>query len=152
VTVRRKIAALATAVGCGAVPFTWNVAPAEAREVFEQLKEFEVRYRDFDGQTVTCGVVGQSTLFRPDTSTPFEGLSLTFAYEVSGSGSGCDATVGVIATYTGASGLRRRSSSFGLQQVSLENDDVLTDYVATHRVLFQDCAFDCFVEFSTRPK
>ena len=151
-TVRRRIAALATAVGCGTVPFTWNVAPAEAREVFEQLREFEVRYRDFDGQTVTCGVFGQSTLFRPDTSTPFDGFSVTFTYDASGSGPGCDAFVVVTATYTGVSGERRRSSSTGLQQVSLENDDVVTDYVATHRVLFQDCAFDCVVEFSTRPK
>jgi hypothetical protein len=151
-TLRRRIAAVATAVGCGAVPFTWNVTPAAAREVFSQLKEFEVQYRDFDGQTVTCGVVGQSTLFRPDTSTPFEGLSLTFAHDVSGSGSGCNAFVFVTATYTGASGERRRSAAGGLQQVSLDNDDVVTDYAAAHRILFQDCAFDCLVEFSTRPK
>jgi hypothetical protein len=151
-TLRRRIAALATAAGCGAVPLMWKVAPAEAREVFVQDKEFEVRYRDFNGQTHTCGVSGQSTLFRPDTSTPFEGSSSTFAFQASGPGPGCVALVTATATYTGVSGERRRSSSTGLQQVSLENDDVVTNYVTDHRILFQDCAFDCFVEFSTRPK
>jgi hypothetical protein len=150
--VRHRIGALATALGCGAVPFALNVAPAEAREVFEQQKEFPVQYRDFDGHTITCGVFGQSTLFRPDASTPFEGQSMTFAYNASGSGSGCDALVLVTATYTGVAGQPRRSSSTGLQQVSLVNDDVVTDYRAAHRILFQDCAFDCVVDFSTRPK
>jgi hypothetical protein len=151
-TVRRRFGAVAAAVGCGAVPFMWNVPPAAAREVFDQSKQFEVQYRNFAGQTVTCGVTGQSTLFRSDTSTPYEGFSLTFTYEASGSGSGCEALVFVTATYIGANGERRRSSSGGLQQVSLENDDVRTEYAATHRVSFQDCAFDCVVEFSTRPK
>jgi hypothetical protein len=144
-TLRRRVAALATAAGCGTAAFTWNVAPAEAREVFHQLQEFEVRYRNFDGQTITCGVAGESTLERPDASTPFEALSRTF--------SSCDAFVFVNATYTGTSGQRRRSSAGGLSnQATLANDDVLTDYAVTHRIVFQDCAFDCVLEFSTRPK
>jgi hypothetical protein len=142
---RRRVAALATAVGCGALPFTWDVAPAEAREVFHQLKEFEVRYRNFDGQTITCSVAGESTLSRPDTSTPFVALSRTF--------SSCDAFVFVNATYTGVGGVRRHSSAGGLSnEASLTNDDVITDYAVGHRILFQDCAFDCLVQFGTRPK
>jgi hypothetical protein len=141
----RRIAALTTAVACGAVPFTWAVPPAGATDLFHQLKEFEVRYRNFDGQTITCAVAGESTLRRPDTGTAFEAFSRTF--------SSCDAFVFVNATYIGVSGERRRSSAGGLSnQATLQNDDVLTDYAVDHRIVFQDCAFDCVVQIGTRPK
>jgi hypothetical protein len=142
------VAGLATA---GVLQVLLDVPGAAADESFFASREFDHTFRDTAGATVTCQVVGSSQLSRPnDEDQTFDGVSGTGAFFTGDPA--CDAAVRVRVAYKGPNGVARLSEASGPGSVGLFNDDVVTDYVATHEVQFLNCFQDCRVTFQTKPK
>jgi hypothetical protein len=144
---KRKFAGGVAAMSASVLPFALDVPGAAADDHANAGRGFDHSFPNSAGVTVTCHVDGFSDLFRQTGDPTYDAFSSTGT-----GGTGCSASVTVSARYTNPSGLARESSAFGDNFVTVFNDDVAANYVATHSLFFHNCADNCFVSFQTSPK
>jgi hypothetical protein len=143
----RAVAALAA----GALPLGLGVGPAGADEFFSQSFLRDHTFTSADGRQVTCTFAGESNLFR---ATGQEGFSADALTDVTGSDPACARTfVEVLATYVDPGGRRKVSGANSVDgDVLWFGDDIGSEFLVQHSVLFEDCQANCQTSTVTAPK
>ena len=144
----RRLAGGAAALGAGTLPFLVGMPGAVAAETKTDVRELNYEFTNGNGDSVVCHILGVSSLTRPTGDPTFDSSSET---RIS-TDSGCRASLVIEVHYTDQDGHARESSATGFDALSLQNDDVAANYVATHTITFVDCINFCTAVFDTRPK
>ncbi|HZB70896.1 MAG TPA: hypothetical protein VE395_02090 [Acidimicrobiales bacterium] len=135
------------AVAAGALPLVGHIPAAGADDFFLAVKTFDYTFDGLDGQPRTCTASGGSGLTRRTGESTFTADSFTSIL-----GEGCTGFTTLSITYRDATGAARSAVAGGDNEVSLTLDGVRDGWAARHGITFDDCAEDCFVTFTTRPK
>jgi hypothetical protein len=140
----------AAALAAGTVPLALGVGTASA-DTYGQTFSRSHTFTAGNGQQVTCGFVGESSLSRASEQDDFRGEALTRA---SGEHPACGVTlVAVEVTYVDRAGGQRRSGADSIDgDVRWFGDDVFRDFSVVHRVVFNDCTANCEATSTTSPK
>ena len=143
---------LVIGLAAGAVPFLLGVGPAGADS--SASDSVDHTFTTTGGETVTCTVHGDSTLFGEKTDPRRRAQATTSAF---GPSVACaPGYADVIVTYTSSSGTAASGSAGAFADgVTWSGDDVDGDQhglSARHLYRFADCEGACTVEFTTAPK
>ena len=149
---RVRLATVAVGLAAGTTPFLLGVGTAAADS--SDSRSVDHTFTTTGGQTVTCTVHGDTTLFGEGTDARRRAQASTSAF---GPSAACaPGYADVIVTYNNTSGTTASGSAGAFADgVSWSGDDVDGDnhgFSARHLYRFADCESDCTVEFTTAPK
>ena len=144
--------ALVAGLAAGATPLLLAVVPAAADS--SASGSVDHTFTTTGGQTVTCTVHGESTLFGSSTDARRRAQAATSAF---GAGAACaPGFANVIVSYRSSAGTTASGSAGAYADgVTWSGDDVDGDqpeFSARHLYRFEDCQSDCTVELTTAPK
>jgi hypothetical protein len=147
---RRRV--LAAGLAAGTTPLLFGVGPAGADS--SATGSVDRTFTTTGGQTVTCTVHGDSTLFGEATEPRRRAQATTSAF---GPSAACaPGFANVIVSYNNSSGTSAEGSAGAFADgVTWSGNDVDGDahaFSARHLYRFADCQADCTVEFTTAPK
>jgi hypothetical protein len=140
-----------TALSVGATTWLMGTGVAGADEFYRREVTRDHTFTNTSGQTVTCTVGAESTLFIATGAREFEGTAYVDAF---GFHPSCSPTfVAVAATYKDANGRDRRVVADSIDgDVFLTVDNVVTGYSVEHTAIFNDCVDNCVYTVTTSPK
>ena len=140
----------AAALAAGTVPLGLGVGTAAA-DSYGQTFSRNHTFTAGNGEQVTCGFLGESSLRRDDEQDDFTGEALTRA---SGESPACGVTlVAVEVRYQDRNGIRRNTGADSIDgDVRWFGGDVFADFSVVHRVTFNDCTANCVATATTSPK
>jgi hypothetical protein len=149
---RARAKALVAGLAAGTTPFALGIGTAAADS--SATHSVDHTFTTGGGQTVTCTVHGDSTLFGEGTDPRRRAQATTSAF---GPSAACaPGYANVIVTYNNTSGTTASGSAGAFADgVTWSGDDVDGDdhgFSARHLYRFADCQTGCTVEFTTAPK
>ena len=146
----RGLAVVATV----ALPVWMCAQPASAFESHSKEDIVDHTFIDPAGDSVTCTVQYDSSLFRDTPSDPFEGEAATqiLLFNDPGDTDACRAAVAVEIDYHDLAGKEQHARAFGIELADLQLDAIAGNFVAFHSVFFLNCAENCTANFTTSPK
>ena len=149
---RIRTKALAAGLAAGTAPLLLGMGTAAADS--SASDSVDHTFTTTGGQTVTCTVHGDSTLFGESSDARRRAQATTSAF---GPSAACaPGYANVIVTYNNTSGTTASGSSGAFADgVTWSGDDVAGEnhgFSARHLYRFADCETDCTVEFTTAPK
>ena len=149
---RHRAKALLVGVAAGTTPLLLGVGPAAADS--SAAHSVDHTFTTGGGQTVTCTVHGDTTLFGDSSEARRRAQATTSAF---GPSAACaPGFANVLVSYTNSSGTTASGSAGAFADgVTWSGDDVDGDdhaFSARHLYRFADCEAACTVEFTTAPK